>query len=71
MAAVFHWNDLVAEVLRHFPNCDGRTLRANAGDIGALAMHISAAHELTFAEAAEMVAFRLPVYVERDRRLSA
>lgn len=71
MATVFEWNDLVSEALMNFPNCDKQTLRANHGDVGALAMHISAAHDLTFAEATEMVTFRLPVYVEPQQRLSA
>lgn len=64
MTIVYDWNDLIAETLTHFPDCDARTLRARAGDIGALVMHLSARHELTFAEAAEMVTFRLPAYCE-------
>ena len=61
------WHDLVDEVARLFPEVRAATLLANEGDIGALIMHISAAHELTFAEAAEVVVFRLPVYVEPQR----
>lgn len=64
MTAVYDWNELVAEALTHFPGCDDRTLRSITGDIGALVMHLSARHDLTFAEAAEMVTFRLPAYHE-------
>lgn len=71
MAVVFQWDDFVAETVRTFPECEESTLMANTGDIGALVMHLSAAHDLTFAEAAEMVAIRLPVFVEEERRLSA
>ena len=70
MGIVTSWTDLVDIVEARFPAVDRRTLMANDGDIAALIMHLSAAHELTFAEAAEVVAFRVPQYLE-PQRLSA
>ena len=64
MTAVHHWNDLVSKALTHFPDCDDRALRASAGDFGALVTHVSASHDLTLAEAAEMITSRLPVCLD-------
>lgn len=71
MSIVFRWSDLLTEVETLFPECDGAALRGKPGDMGALILHLSSAQDLTFAEAAEMIALRLPVYVEEDQRLSA
>ena len=67
MAIVTCWADLVDQVSVLFPEIDLTTLKANEGDIGALILQLSSAHELTFAEAAEMVAFRLPQFLEQER----
>lgn len=70
MTIVTSWSEMAYLAVQQFPELDLETLRANEGDMGAMIMQLSAAHHLTFSEAAEMVAFRLPVYVE-EARLSA
>lgn len=70
MAIVTDWAEFVEHAISLFPELNAHTTMRNEGDIGALVMQLSAAHELTFAEAAEMVAFRLPIFYE-EARLSA
>ena len=70
MSLVTSWSDLVREAAAKFPCVDPGFLQAREGDMGALTWHIAQAHALTFAEAAEMVTFRLPFYLE-PARLSA
>lgn len=71
MPVVTSWTDFTARVTALFPECDPSTMRVLSGDLCALARHLSDRHDLTFAEAAELLTFRLPVFVEEDRRLSA
>lgn len=67
MTITSSWSDFVARVSAQFPETNKRLLTAREGDIGALVQHLSQTHDLTFAEAAEVVAFRLPHYVEPER----
>lgn len=67
MSIVTSWRALVAEVAQKFPEVDTNFLLQREGDIGALARHVSRTHDLTFAEAAEVITFRLPNYVEAER----
>ncbi len=67
MATVTSWLDLAEEVHKKFPRTDRSVVQSQVGDMAALMRHIAAAHELTFAEAAEVVTFRLPQFVEPER----
>ena len=67
MTSVSRWSDLLEMTCRTFPAVRPQTLRAREGDIGALIHHVAKAHDLTFAEAAEVVTFRLPQYLEPER----
>lgn len=67
MKTVTNWRDLVEVVTRRLPETDRECLMPHEGDIGWLIRHVAAAHDLTFAEAAEIVTFRLPHYVEPER----
>jgi|GEM_PF-6084467 hypothetical protein len=67
MTITSSWTDYIARAVALFPDVDQDMLRAKEGDIGALVLQLSTAHHLTFAEAAEMVTFRLPQFVEPER----
>ena len=67
MAIVTSWCDLADEVVLKFPEVNRDTVLAHQGDMGALMRQVAEAHGLTFAEAAEMVTFRLSHYVEPER----
>ena len=70
MPIVTSWRDLVDEVAAKFPEVNRDDLRCHEGDMAALTRILAEAHDLTFAEAAEMVTFRLAQFVE-PQRLSA
>ena len=67
MASVNSWRDLTIEVQEKFPNTEHAIVQSHVGDMTALMRHIAATHDLTFAEAAEVVTFRLPQFVEPER----
>lgn len=67
MSIVTSWCSMVAEVTRHFPEVGADAVRAREGDMSGLMRLIADAHDLTFAEAAEMATFRLPIYLEAER----
>ena len=67
MSIVTSWRALVEEVAEKFPDVDIAMLQRSEGDIAALIKHVSQRHELTFAEAAEVITFRVPQYVEPER----
>ena len=67
MTIVTSWSDLIDEVAEKFPKVDSEAVYHQHGDIGALTRHIAKAHDLTLAEAAEVMAFRLPQYLEAER----
>jgi hypothetical protein len=71
MPVVTCWKDFISRTTALFPECDAVAMGVLSGDVCALARHLADRHELTFAEAAELVALRLPVFVEEERRLSA
>ncbi len=64
MTIITSWCDFVEEALLMFPKTKRDLMVSSEGDIGALMRHVAEAHDLTFAEAAEMVTFRLPQYLE-------
>ena len=70
MAIVTRWQDLLEETIRKFPETAQSISALHEGDIGGLMRHVAEAHDLTFAEAAEVVTFRLPHYLE-ETALSA
>lgn len=70
MANVTSWLNMAEEVQKKFPNVDRDVVQTHVGDMAALIHHIASTHDLTFAEAAEVVTFRLPQFVE-PQRLSA
>ncbi|MCG6884459.1 MAG: hypothetical protein LJE62_11965 [Silicimonas sp.] len=70
MTIVTSWCVIAREVAEKFPLTDRAYVLSREGDLGALMGHISQTHDLTFAEAAEMVTFRISQYVE-PTRLSA
>ncbi len=70
MAIVTRWRELLDETVRKFPETAQTILDIHEGDMGALTRHVADAHDLTFAEAAEVVTFRLPHYLE-ETALSA
>lgn len=67
MSVVNSWRDLAHEAALKFPETDPDAIFAREGDMAGLAQLIASAHDLTFAEAAEMVTFRLPMFVEPER----
>ncbi len=67
MAKTISWQGLADEVQMKFPNVDDAVVRAQVGDVAALIHHIATTHDLTIAEAAEVVTFRLPQFVEPER----
>ncbi len=64
MAIVTRWSDLIEEAMLKFPGLKRTIMELHDGDIGGLIRQVAAAHDLTFAEAAEVVTFRLPQYLE-------
>lgn len=62
MKQVFRWGDLVSETLKQFPEVNQNKLILAEDDVGSLVREVSRAHDLTLAEAAEMVSLRLPFY---------
>lgn len=73
MQHVFRWRELISEAQRLFPKVNENFLILAENDTGALVREIARAHDLTLREAAEMVAWRLPIYQTEDYqvRLSA
>jgi hypothetical protein len=67
MTSVTCWRALLNEVARVFPAVEIAALHPREGDMGALMKNVAEAHDLTFAEAAEVVTFRLPHYLEAER----
>ncbi len=67
MAKTISWQGLADEVQIKFPNVDEAVVRGQVGDVAALIRHIASTHDLTLAEAAEVVTFRLPQFVEPER----
>lgn len=67
MTSVTCWAALLNDVARIFPAVETAALLRREGDMGALMNHVAEAHDLTFAEAAEVVTFRLPQYLEAER----
>ena len=67
MTMTTDWHDLVEEIVIKFPETCRDTILSRAGDMTALMAPIAAAHELPLAEAAEVVTFRLPQYLEPER----
>ena len=67
MIPVTSWRALCREVAEKFPQTDMGYLLARPGDVAALTWHLAETHDLTFAEAAEMVTFRIPQYLEPPR----
>ncbi|MGR3513753.1 MAG: hypothetical protein ACU0GG_13400 [Paracoccaceae bacterium] len=67
MTVVTSWYVLAAEVACHFPEVAREAVLAREGDMAALMRLIAEAHDLTFAEAAEVVTFRLPHFLEAER----
>ncbi|MEL7149783.1 MAG: hypothetical protein AAGK71_03565 [Pseudomonadota bacterium] len=67
MTVVTSWQAFVAEAGRHFPEACSDAMLTREGDIAGLMDLIAKAHDLTFAEAAEVVTFRLPLYLEAER----
>ena len=64
MTIITSWCDFVERTLIQFPKTKRDVMLGHEGDIGALMHHVANAHDLTFAEAAEVVTFRLPQYLE-------
>lgn len=64
MTIITSWSDFVEEALDLFPNTMRNVMMRHEGDIGALTHHVAEVQDLTFAEAAEVVTFRLPRYLE-------
>ncbi len=76
MAQVYSWDDLISATTKLFPETDPDRLLLAGENLALLVREIAEAHELTVAEAAEMVAFRLPhcapdAWPALDQRLSA
>lgn len=67
MTIVTKWRDLVEEIVLKFPEVRRAKLLAEEGDMTALMHHVAEMHGLTLAEAAEVVTFRLPHYLEAER----
>ena len=67
MTSTTCWRAVLEEVTHTFPAVETAALQSREGDIGALIKHVADAHDLTFAEAAEVVTFRLPHYLEPER----
>ncbi|MEM6386783.1 MAG: hypothetical protein AAF718_11170 [Pseudomonadota bacterium] len=64
------WRAFVTEAVEKFPELDANAALHHESDVTALTKLLAEAHDLTFAEAAEVLTFRLPQYVE-PQRLSA
>lgn len=62
-----NWYRFLEEFAQKFPAAPARELWDRTGDIGALTHMVALAHDLTFAEATEVVTFRLPYFVEQER----
>ena len=76
MAQVYCWDDLITATTKLFPETDLNTLLLAEDNLGLLMREIAEAHDLTLAEAAELVALRLPYYAPNawpalDQRLLA
>ena len=67
MTSTTCWDAILEMAARTFPAVETAKLQSREGDIGALMKHVADAHDLTFAEAAEVVTFRLPHYLEPER----
>lgn len=67
MPIVTSWYRFVEHVAQKFPETDLSALSVRQGDMSALIGAVAKAHELTFAEAAEVITFRLPQFVEAER----
>ena len=76
MAQVHCWDDLIKATKATFPETNLNRLLLARDNLGVLVREVAHAHDLTLAEAAEMVALRLPYYAPDtftfvDQRLSA
>lgn len=73
MQHVFRWRDLTTKAREQFPAINENRLILAEDDVAELVREIARAHDLTLAEAAEMVVWRLPEYQSEDCpvRLSA
>lgn len=67
MTIVTSWSDLIDEVAEKFPKVDTEAVYHQHGDMDALVQQVAKAHDLTLSEAAEVVAYRLPQYLEPER----
>lgn len=67
MSIATSWHAFADEVTRTFPEMRREVVLTHRGDMSALTRLIAQAHDLTFAEAAEVVTFRLPMYLEPQR----
>lgn len=76
MAQVHCWDDLIKVTKEHFPAVNLNRLLLAKDNLGVLVREIAEAHDLTLAEASEMVVLRLPYYAPdayafEEERLSA
>ena len=67
MTVVTQWRDLVDEIVLKFPEVRRAKVLTEEGDMASLMHHVAEMHGLTLAEAAEVVTFRLPHYLEAER----
>lgn len=67
MSIITEWHDLVDEIVLKFPETCRNAILSKSGDMPALMAHIAVTHDLTLAEAAEVVTFRLPQFLELER----
>ncbi len=67
MSIVTQWRDLVDEIVVKFPEVPRAKVLSQEGDMTSLMQIVAESHGLTLAEAAEVVTFRLPLYLEAER----
>lgn len=66
MSIITSWHSFVENVMLKFPETDRSTVLTHEGDMTTLINAVATSHELTFAEAAEVIIFRLPQFVEPE-----